>query len=367
MSLQRPNPVYIVLGLATCAILIPQLYNKLKKLGGGGGDNRTQSKTEVTIDDDENALLILASPFQQAALIAKSLRNLDQNDQLMLYGLFKQANEGNAPDCKEPSKLNIISWKKFAAWRKFHNMPRHFAMMKYIEVVEHFLSLATSDSKNGLSRSGQLCQGGGSEAVLDMMNDGDIDYGDDSSVDLSESSSENHDKNSSHKYAEEQIKFGMKQSTLDCKFEEMCREDANVVQAATTGDIKLLNQLLSSGFDVNQRDENGQTALHLAADKGIVACVSFLLHAGADPNAADKEGISVLGAAVIGGCIECVKLLLDAGADPDQEDNDGDTPRSCAEDDDNNDMKVLLRTAKRVDTANTSFGSLKSQLSQYSC
>jgi hypothetical protein len=59
--------------------------------------------------------------------------------------------------------------------------------------------------------------------------------------------------------------------------------------------------------------------------------------------------------------------LLDAGADPDQEDNDGDSARTCAEDDDNDAMKVLLRNAKRLDAANTSFESWKSQISQFSC
>lgn len=100
---------------------------------------------------------------------------------------------------------------------------------------------------------------------------------------------------------------------------------------------------------VNQRDELGQSALHMAADKGDPQIISILLSAGADPNAIDHEGISVLEAAVIGGNVHAVKLLLDAGADPDHEDMEGDTPRNCAEDDDNDEMKVLLRNAKRLD------------------
>jgi len=56
----------------------------------------------------------------------------------------------------------------------------------------------------------------------------------------------------------------------------------------------------------------------------------------------------VLEAAVIGGSIEVVTILVNAGADPDHQDVDGDTPRSCAEDDDNEDMKMLLRGAQCV-------------------
>jgi hypothetical protein len=106
--------------------------------------------------------------------------------------------------------------------------------MKYIEVIQHFLSVATMKSKNGVYGDGQMCKGGGSEAVLDMMNDDDIDYGDESSVDLSESS-DNSDKNSTHNYLGDEMKFGVKHSTLDCTFEEVYQEDANVVRVATTG------------------------------------------------------------------------------------------------------------------------------------
>jgi Acyl-CoA-binding protein len=109
MSFRKGSPVLIALGLATCAILLPKLYNKLKNLGRG--ERIVQNKTETVIEDDD-AILLLASPFQQAAQMAKSLHNLEQNDQLMLYGLFKQAKEGNAPDGKEPSKLNIIDLEK---------------------------------------------------------------------------------------------------------------------------------------------------------------------------------------------------------------------------------------------------------------
>ncbi|MGH7973961.1 MAG: acyl-CoA-binding protein, partial [bacterium] len=82
---------------------------------------------------------------------------------------------------------------------------------------------------------------------------------------------------------------------------------------------------------VNQSDDDsGQTALHLAADRGFVEAVDFLLRHGGNANACDGDGISVLQSAVAGGSVDVVRLLLNAGADPDCEDTDGDSPRSCA-------------------------------------
>jgi acyl-CoA-binding protein len=204
MPFRKTNSIFLALGLAAaCAMLFPKLYRKLKF---GGKEENTSLQMDLC---DEKAIAALSSPFQEAAHLARSLRNLNQNDQLMLYGLYKQGKEGNATKQKEPSKLNIVAWKKFTAWHKFYNMPRHFAMMKYIEVVEHLSALEQSRDRNCAGDHVEFCEGGGSEAVLEMMNDSDIDYGDDSSVDISESSnshaSDGHDSD---------LTFGVKQSTL---------------------------------------------------------------------------------------------------------------------------------------------------------
>lgn len=106
--------------------------------------------------------------------------------------------------------------------------------------------------------------------------------------------------------------------------------------AARAGDIDVLRDAIrlaqAEGMSMDESDEDGETALHMAADRGSVACVLLLLNAGADANAVDLCGMSVLQAAVIGGDANCVRVLLRADADPDRTDDDGDSPRSCAED-----------------------------------
>ncbi|GJW62024.1 potassium channel AKT1-like protein [Tanacetum coccineum] len=54
--------------------------------------------------------------------------------------------------------------------------------------------------------------------------------------------------------------------------------------ATLRGDDLILQKLLKRGLDANGSDNNGQTALHIAASKGNTNCVLLLLDFGADPN-----------------------------------------------------------------------------------
>ena len=93
------------------------------------------------------------------------------------------------------------------------------------------------------------------------------------------------------------------------------------------------NETSDVSLDINYKDQNGQTALHIAADRGNLLVVELLLDYGANKDAVDNEGISVLQAAVIAGHLPVCSELLRRGANPDQPDQDGDTARLCAMDD----------------------------------
>jgi len=267
----------------------------------------------------------------------------------MLYGLYKQAHIGDI-NIDEPNRMNVVAWKKHEAWSKFDGMPRHFAMMKYIEVVEHFMEKG--------NETGSASTATGGDSMMEMMSDQeDIVYSDEEDVEFSDEDDINRvtgsvhssERNMNNADLSDNLSMGARQSTLVTGGipEDPLAGETTILHAAMLGEIELLKQHILSG-NVNEVDENGQTALHMAADKGNNECVKILLEAGAHPNAADKEGINVLEAAVIGGSVAVVKLLLDAGADPDQKDVDGDTPRNCAEDDENPEMRQLLKSAKPV-------------------
>ncbi|KAF0920068.1 hypothetical protein E2562_032758 [Oryza meyeriana var. granulata] len=85
--------------------------------------------------------------------------------------------------------------------------------------------------------------------------------------------------------------------------------------AVTRGDDFLLHQLLKRGLDPNESDNDGHTALHIAASKGNEQCVRLLLEYGADPNARDSEGKVPLWEALCEKHAAVVQLLVEGGAD----------------------------------------------------
>ncbi|XP_057501365.1 potassium channel AKT1-like [Actinidia eriantha] len=79
-------------------------------------------------------------------------------------------------------------------------------------------------------------------------------------------------------------------------------------------DDLLLQRLLKRGLDPNESDNNGRTALHIAASKGSENCVLLLLDYGADPNSRDSEGNVPLGEAIMANNEPVAKLLANNGA-----------------------------------------------------
>lgn len=60
--------------------------------------------------------------------------------------------------------------------------------------------------------------------------------------------------------------------------------------AASNKELDLLKQMLKSGVELDWHNENGETALHLAATEDFGDVASVLLKAGANPNMRDNEG-----------------------------------------------------------------------------
>jgi hypothetical protein len=117
-------------------------------------------------------------------------------------------------------------------------------------------------------------------------------------------------------------------------------------QAILQKDNETVKQLINSGFDINKKDNHGQTALHVAVHCGNVEIVKLLLSKGAKVNAKDKEKQTPF--LMIGGdddsqAKEIFRLLIDAGADVNVEDEDGETLlMSACEDEELEAVKLLL-------------------------
>ncbi len=277
-------------------------------------------------NSDDDISQELQQLFNEATKAARQLTMLDQRDQLMMYGLYKQALQGDVGDntATAPSKLNVVAHAKYDAWKKFNGLPREFAMEKYCEVVYHFLNGGAS-SFTGESNSDD--------------ND-DIIYHDDEEreEDLDEDGCPIHQDDDDDSYLDSGM-MGIRQSTLSSSHDVFTNNNVSL-QSDSSPEIRLRNAALSSntealeqaiqdGANLDDTDESGQTALHFSADKGCIECIRLLLRAGANVNASDQDGISVLQTAVVAGIdVEGIRVLLESGADPDAEDDDGDSPRS---------------------------------------
>src|SRR5437764_6901556 len=113
--------------------------------------------------------------------------------------------------------------------------------------------------------------------------------------------------------------------------EEVTR-DQPLHNAAVNGDANRIRMLLSSGTDVNSRDQSGWTALHWASHWstrfGVIrdqaSCLRILIANGANVNAKTNLGETPLG---LGSwSVDCVRILLKSAADANAADAYGRTP-----------------------------------------
>jgi ankyrin repeat protein len=111
----------------------------------------------------------------------------------------------------------------------------------------------------------------------------------------------------------------------------------------------MVKLLLARGAVVNAANDEGFTALMIAARAGLAGAVQCLLEGRADVNAANREGITALMQAARGHYLTVVKLLIDNGADPRLRDHFGRRAVQYAFEK-GNPPAVLLRLLKPDDT-----------------
>lgn len=170
----------------------------------------------------------------------------------------------------------------------------------------------------------------------------------------------------------ELIKKGAKVDVLDDKNK---RTPLMQVLAVGTQDrAEVVNLLIKAGSNINQKDENGDTPLHLAihnssldskvillllktgkvkvespngaamtplmvaAAEGRADCVKMLLACKASVKAVDNKGNTALLWAVLNENERCAALLMQAGADPARKNNKGESAVSVAKESGNADL-----------------------------
>ena len=314
-STARSGSAGVIFATGAALISIAAAVFYLKKLQNKKTSSSSSSSSSNTRQASQNVDPKIVQLFEVAAEESKKLTNTISNtEKLILYSLYKQSREGDAPADKAPKSfsMNLVEKAKFSAWERLRGMNTTQAMIHYIEGVQQLLRHGSMDTQGGI----------GMDDLDGMVDDLPLEGG-----------------------------LGNKPSTLAADSEEnegfgdrrtMTIEQKLLRAASENNKTELEKILLEKPELANHRDEDGQSALHLAADKGATDALNILLEAGADGSAADDDGITVLHAAVIGENVEACRLLLSHGVNPDQADVDGDTPRKCAEEDGSEEMKKLF-------------------------
>ncbi|OWK05046.1 ANKRD35, partial [Cervus elaphus hippelaphus] len=89
------------------------------------------------------------------------------------------------------------------------------------------------------------------------------------------------------------------------------RRDQKLLEAVQRGDVGRVAALASrKSARPTKLDSNGQSPFHLAASKGLTECLTILLANGADINSKNEDGSTALHLATISCQPQCVKVLL---------------------------------------------------------
>ena len=97
-------------------------------------------------------------------------------------------------------------------------------------------------------------------------------------------------------------------------------------------DVRRVKSLINAQADLNQRDDDGLTALIYAIAADHSEIVKLLLEEEANPSQAGKGGGTPLHEAAFAGYLEIVKLLLEEEANLNQAEENGGTPLHLAAD-----------------------------------
>lgn len=100
---------------------------------------------------------------------------------------------------------------------------------------------------------------------------------------------------------------------------EQQKESTNhlwLMKAVKSGNIAMARRLIAHGGDITERNDTGQTPLHVAALNGDMKMIEELLGQGMDIEAKDNRNMTALYHASKSGLEEVSRFLIQNGAGP---------------------------------------------------
>jgi len=83
----------------------------------------------------------LKAQFEEAVAQSKSLKEKPSNDTLLkLYGLYKQATEGDVSAGPPANPFDFVAKAKYEAWSELKGMQSEQAMSGYVDLVNYLRS-----------------------------------------------------------------------------------------------------------------------------------------------------------------------------------------------------------------------------------
>lgn len=99
-----------------------------------------------------------------------------------------------------------------------------------------------------------------------------------------------------------------------------------LLEGISSGDTKWCKRMIKAGARVDEQDEFGETALHIAARCGFVDICELLLEHGLEIDVRSERRCTPLHSAARSGKFKTFKFLVEHGADVNAQSEHGDTP-----------------------------------------
>ena len=113
---------------------------------------------------------------------------------------------------------------------------------------------------------------------------------------------------------------------VDLNVVDNFQNSAVMLSAYPPGDPVITEMLINNGANLEQKNDDGWTALHFAVRFGFIETVKLVIPRLKDLNMESYEHMTPVGVACLYGKLECLEILLAAGADPNHKSDCGCTP-----------------------------------------